>query len=91
MKRKVTRARVHDMQIVIPGIGQLEKELPPQNKTLQLDMYIDSDFPTLLFVKVRGMEVTIPLANVQIAFLAPEEAPKPAQEAAKPKVTPKVA
>lgn len=76
MRRKVIRAKVHDMQVVIPGIGQLEKELPPVNKTLKMEMYLDSDYPSVLLVQVNGMETFVPLANIQIGFLAPEEPKK---------------
>lgn len=64
------------MQVVIPGIGQLEKELPPVNKTLKMEMYLDSDYPSVLLVQVNGMETFVPLANIQIGFLAPEEPKK---------------
>ncbi len=73
MRRKVTRARLHDLQVVIPGIGSLDKELPPPNKTVKIDMYLDSEYPGVLIATLNAHTVFIPLANVQIGFLAPED------------------
>lgn len=74
MRRKVIRAKVHDMAVVIPGIGALEKELPPINKTVKMEMYLDSDHQGVMFIKVGSHETFVPLANIQIGFLGPIEA-----------------
>lgn len=80
MRRKVIRAKLHDIQVVIPGIGNAERDLPPVKKHVPMDMYIDSEHQGLMFVRIpSGNTVTeffVPLANVQLAFLEPE-APKP--------------
>lgn len=73
MRRKVTRVRLHDLQVVIPGIGSLDKELPPTNKTVKVDMYLDSEYPGVLVATINNTSIFIPLANIQIGFLAPED------------------
>lgn len=76
MRRQVMRAKFHDMQIVVPGIGNLDKELPSLSKSYKCEMWLDSDYSGVLLTKINNVELFIPLANVQIGFLAPEEKTK---------------
>jgi hypothetical protein len=69
MNRKVTRAKFHEMAIVVEGVGTIDKELPSKTKNYPLEMWIDSTLPTALFAKIKGVEFCIPLANVQVFFL----------------------
>lgn len=75
MRRRVTRAKIHDIQIVVPGVGQLERELPPINKKVKMDLFLDTEYPGVLLVNIGSHELFVPLANVQIGFMAPEEKP----------------
>lgn len=71
MKRLVTRAKLHDLQIVIPGIGSLDKELPLRNKTVSMIM---EEGPTGIELTIKGFAGVsiIPYANVQVYFTAAE-------------------
>lgn len=70
MKRPVEYARVHEMKMVIPGIGQLECVFPPQSKALPgLSMTWDG---TTLELCIKGKYYGIPAANVQILTFSPE-------------------
>lgn len=71
MKRTVTRAKLHDLQVVVPGIGSLEKDLPPRNKTLDMVMEEGLSGVELIIKGVQGV-IVIPYANVQVYFTAPE-------------------
>lgn len=82
MRRQVKYAKLHGGDAFIPGIGGLGSTLPPQSKTLNLKMFIDSDFPTVLLVEINGQDHFVPLANIQIGSLYPEET----KAAAAPKV-----
>lgn len=70
MKRTVTYARIHDIKVVIPGVGQLETEFPPQRKTLPgLKMSWDG---AVLEIEISGKSYGIPAANIQFMTFAPE-------------------
>lgn len=71
MKRTITRARIHDLQVVVPGVGGLEKDLPLKNKTLDMAMEEGLNGIELIIKGVPGVTV-IPYANVQVYFTAPE-------------------
>lgn len=75
MKRRVTAAKLHDLNVVIPGVGAMNvTNLPPQNKSYNsFHMYYTEHG---LELEINGVESIIPLANVQIAILAPEETKK---------------
>lgn len=71
-KRTVTRAKLHDLQIVVPGIGSLDKELPLKSKTIDMVM---EEGPTGIELTIKNVSGTtiIPYANVQVYFTAPEQ------------------
>lgn len=71
MKRKVSYARMHEIKVVIEGIGQLPIELPSKLKTIAgLEMFYDG---VTLYVNTRVGEFGIPCANVQFVRFAQEE------------------
>lgn len=82
-KRKVKYARMHDVRVVIPGIGQMPNELPSQAKTIAgLEMYLCEG--VLEVVTAAAGSHGIPLANVQFMTFAPEDkAPAVAASTAK--------
>lgn len=67
MKKTVNYVKLQGTDTFIPGIGGLGSTLPPASKTVNLKMWVDSEFPTILFLTVNGRDSFIPLANVQIA------------------------
>lgn len=71
--RKVKYARLHELNVVLPGVGILTKELPMQNKTLKLEMWVGKE-SGILSVKVNNTECGIPLANVQFCIFDEEQA-----------------
>lgn len=73
-KRIVTRARLHDIQIVVPGIGSLEKEIPFKAKPVPMSILEGEKGLELIITNVPGV-VIIPYANVQVYFVAPEPTP----------------
>lgn len=76
LNRKVTYARLHQ-GIYVPQAGDLGAVLPPSSKTLEnLHMHTDGNGLFLDF-NYRGIKNStfIPLANIIIMSLAPEEAP----------------
>lgn len=72
--RKLKYVRLHDLNVVVDGIGGISKELPMANKVLKgLEMYtgIDEGFVT---VKLEGdRQFGIPLANVQFVVFDKED------------------
>jgi len=90
MKRKVLKARLHDMKFVVDGVGQLEAELPPMRKTYPgLKMTYDG---YTLEVEIAGKPYGIPAANVIVMAFAPEEQATEKASAEKPvehKIVPK--
>lgn len=72
MRRTVTYVKLQGTDAFLPGIGSFGNTLPPMSKKLDIKMFIDDRFPTLLFVQVGRRESFIPLANVQIAEIVPE-------------------
>lgn len=72
--RKVTRAKLHDLQIVIPGIGSLGNDYPLKGKS-QLDSTL-VEGPNGLELTIKGTPGTaiIPYANVQMYITAPDDA-----------------
>lgn len=71
MKRIVTRVKLHDLQIVVPGVGSLDKELPLRNKTLDMIMEEGITGIELTIKNVPGITV-VPYANIQVYFTANE-------------------
>lgn len=73
MRRKVSRANFHDLNVVVPGIGgNLPNQLPGSKTIPGLQM----------FMTEQGLEVSsalgeislIPLANIKIAVYAKDSA-----------------
>lgn len=76
--RKVIYARLHQ-GIYLPNAGDLGTVLPPSSKTLEhLAMVTDGDALFLDFT-YRGIRnsALIPLANVAVLSLVPEEVKEP--------------
>lgn len=71
--RKVIRAKLHDLQIVLPGVGTLGNDLPLKNKTLDLTMV---EGPNGIEIAIKGTPgvAIIPYANIQMYVTAVEEA-----------------
>ena len=68
--RKVKMARLHDLHVVIPGIGTFENELPPKNKTIP-GLSIQSDDNFNLHIDLNGESLCgVPAANVKIVYYA---------------------
>lgn len=75
MKRIVSHAKLHDLNVVIPGLGSLNMTtLPPVNKTFKSFSMHFSELG--LTVEINGIESLIPAANVQFVSFAPEEVKK---------------
>lgn len=71
MKRKVIYARIHDIKVVIPGVGQLQTEFPAKNKVLPgLQMYYDG---AILEIEIAGRPYGVPLPNVQFMEFAAKD------------------
>lgn len=71
MRKKVAYARMHEIKVVIEGIGQLPIELPSKAKSIPgLELWYDG--VTLEFTTKIG-SFGIPAANVQFVRYAPEE------------------
>jgi hypothetical protein len=66
--RKVTKLKIHDLALVIPGIGSLGTELPSQSKTLKMTM---EEGTSGVELKFEGHKLTyiIPYANIQMYFV----------------------
>ncbi len=83
MKRKVTYARLHDIKVVHPKVGQLDYNIPSNSKAYPgLEMWLEDG---VLDITIAGITSGIPTSNVQYMQFAAADAPKP--EAAK--ITPK--
>ena len=69
-KRKVVRAKIHDVSIVIPGYGTFERDLPPVSKKVPMNI---EEGEHGLEVSVVGIStpIVIPYPNVQIYFIDP--------------------
>lgn len=75
--RKVTYVKLHDLNVVVPGLGTVQGSFPPVNKTIPgLEMYLGKE-PGVLTIKAAGGEFGIPLANVQFMHFE-KESPAPA-------------
>lgn len=72
MKRKVSRAEFHDLNVVLEGIGgNLPNRLPAPNKTIPgLEMWL-TEFG--LEVSTPEADSLIPLANIKIVAFAREK------------------
>lgn len=80
MKREVVFARLHDIQVVHPRAGNLDRNLPPSNKTYKgLKMYLEDG---VLEVEIDGISAGVPTSNVQYMQFT---APKPDAGPIKPK------
>jgi len=76
MKRKVTRAKTHDLSIVIPGIGSLGNDLPPTAKAVKMTMF-EGDNGIEIEMVGHKVSYVVPYANVQLYFVEPlAEEPK---------------
>lgn len=73
MRKYVKYAKLQGQDTFIPGLGSLGSTLPSPSRTLNIQMFLDSEFPTLLFVNINGSGHSVPLANVQILSFSPEE------------------
>ncbi len=71
MNRKVISARLHGMNAVLPGFGTVGDILPTPGKESSMSLML-TDLGLLVSLK-GGTEALIPMANVQIAVLAPED------------------
>lgn len=72
MKRKVIGARLHALDVVIPGVGALTFTSLPTKSSLFKGMEMTWVGEGLL-IEVAGSEVLVPAANVQAVILAPED------------------
>ena len=72
--RKIKYARLHDLNVVVEGIGGITKELPMQGKTLpDLEMYVGEELG-FLTVRIAGnRNFGIPLANVQFVVFESDD------------------
>jgi len=71
MKRKVNRARIHDLKVVIPGIGSLGVDLPPTSKTVKMEM-MEGDKGIEISIDKQKATYIIPYSNVQMYFVDKE-------------------
>lgn len=70
--RKVTYVKLHDLNVVVPGLGTVQGSFPPVNKTIPgLQMYIGKEAGILTITHNSG-EFGIPLANVQFMHFEKE-------------------
>jgi hypothetical protein len=67
MKRKVTSIQIHEMKVVIPGLGQVPSTIPSDSKTLpNLEMWYDGSMVEVTTGSGNGLiRFGIPLANLQ--------------------------
>lgn len=74
MKRQVNVAKLHDLLVTIPGIGNLENQFPFKSKNLKYELV---EGPIGLELTVQGVKgtVIIPYANVKLYTVDPEVAP----------------
>lgn len=73
--RKIKYVRLHDLNVVVDGIGNITKELPMQNKTLNgLEMFTGLDEGFITVNITGGRQFGIPLANVQFVVFDKETA-----------------
>jgi hypothetical protein len=71
MSRKVKHLKAHS-SLFIPGLGNLTDSLPNQSKSLPgLEMVLRAEG---VEVKCKNICALIPLANIQMMVLDPEEA-----------------
>ncbi len=78
MRRRVTYVKLQGADTFLPGFGGLGSTLPPTNKTISgLNMYYDSETPTLLIIEIKGKEYFVPLANVQTGVFDHQLDPAP--------------
>jgi hypothetical protein len=71
--RKVTYVRLHDLKVIMPGLGNATTEFPSSKKVLpDLQMTYDG---AIVEISFGGNSYGIPLANIQCIRFAPE-APK---------------
>lgn len=79
MNRKITYARLHQNGYA-PGVGELGNTFPPQSKTLEglsMEVAVEGLYMTFLYKGIR-QELLVPLANIIMMTLAPEDTNKSA-------------
>lgn len=71
-KRVVTRVKLHDLKIIIPGMGNVGTDLPPAAKTIP-GLYMEEGTNGIdVLVPGQTVAYVIPYANIQIYYAVPE-------------------